>query len=125
MAADFDDDYEHGNSNNADWKANNYLSDENVASVDDVSVDLELNGETVVEQLDKIVLTKGAWSTILFRYRERDKKTGKFGPPKASLIRYNKFRGCYRKRAAFNLPAAVAKELIDTLTQWLNNDLIE
>ena len=41
-------------------------------------------GELVVKQLAKENLTKGAWQTIMFLYREKDAKTGEFGDPKVS-----------------------------------------
>ena len=79
------------------------------------------DGESVVEELDKVVLTKGVWSTILFRYRERKSSTGEFGPVKASLRRYQKHQGVYKKRDAVNLTADSAKLLISSLNEWLEN----
>ncbi|MDR1577994.1 MAG: hypothetical protein LBT86_07200 [Deltaproteobacteria bacterium] len=94
---------------------------ENIA---EITVDLENEGETLVEQLDKHVLTKGVWSTIIFRYRERNRKTNEFGPPKATLRRYQKFKGVYRKRDAVNLTMDSAKSLILVLNDWINKGLL-
>lgn len=37
-------------------------------SIDDLTVEYEENGQIILKELDKIVLSKGAWTTILFRY---------------------------------------------------------
>ena len=57
----------------------------------------------VVEELDKVILQKGSWTTVLFKYRQLDRKTGEFGPAKAALRRYQKSGGYFRKRDAVNL----------------------
>ncbi|MDR1608744.1 MAG: hypothetical protein LBT38_10115 [Deltaproteobacteria bacterium] len=93
-------------------------------NISEITVDLENEGEVMVEQLDKVVLTKGVWSTIIFRYRERDRKTNQFGPAKATLRRYQKFKGVYRKRDAVNLTMDSAKNLIQTLTEWIDKGLL-
>ncbi|MDR3203274.1 MAG: hypothetical protein LBV23_00810 [Deltaproteobacteria bacterium] len=93
-------------------------------TIQEITVNYEDEGELKFEELDKVVLTKGVWSTILFRYRERDARTGKFGPPKATLRRYQKHQGAYKKRDAVNLTAITAKMLIATLQQWLDEELL-
>jgi hypothetical protein len=44
-----------------------------------------------VPQLDKIVLTKGTWATLMFLYQELDKQSGKFRAPKMAIVRFKKF----------------------------------
>ena len=39
-------------------------------SIDDLTVEYEENGQVILKELGKIVLSKGAWTTILFRYQE-------------------------------------------------------
>lgn len=87
--------------------------------IGDVTVAYEEDGQEIVEELDKVVLSKGAWSSILFRYRQRDPKTGEMGPPKATLRRYQKYNGVYKKRDAVNLTAETARKLVETLGRWL------
>ncbi|MDR2367365.1 MAG: hypothetical protein LBF58_04530 [Deltaproteobacteria bacterium] len=89
-------------------------------TVDDITIDFESEEQTV-EQLDKVVLTKGVWSTILFRYRELDRKTGGFGPVKATIKRYQKHQGYYKKRDSVNLTGNSAQTLIGTLGEWLRD----
>ncbi|MDR1309236.1 MAG: hypothetical protein LBL95_04975 [Deltaproteobacteria bacterium] len=80
---------------------------------------------TLVEELDKIILTKGVWSTILFRYREYSQKTEGFGPTKATLRRYQKHQGVYKKRDSVNLTGASARQLIEVLGEWLRDGLLD
>jgi hypothetical protein len=94
-------------------------------TVDEISINYEDGGELIVEELDKIVLTKrGPWTTILFRYRELDKKTGQFGGPKATIRRFQKHQGIYKKRDTVNLTAESSQVLIPILQQWLKDELI-
>ena len=40
------------------------------ATVEDLTVNYEENGQLIVKELDKVVLTKGAWATLMFRYQQ-------------------------------------------------------
>jgi len=42
--------------------------------VEDLTIEYTEDGQLVTRQLDKIVLTKGAWSTIIFRYQDWDRR---------------------------------------------------
>ena len=94
-------------------------------NINDITVNYEEEGELWVEELDKVILTRGAWTSILFRYRERDRRTGDLGPPKATLRRYQKHNGLFKKRDAINLSADTARTLTGILTQWLDEGLLE
>lgn len=89
-------------------------------TIDEITINYEEEGVLVVEELEKVVLTRGAWTTVLFLYRERDRKTGEFGPAKAGLRRYQKHRGVFRKRDAINLSEKTAAVLLETLPQWIS-----
>ena len=89
-------------------------------SIDEITINYEEDGILVIEELEKIVLNRGAWTTILFLFRERDRRTGEFGLPKAGLRRYQKFRGLFRKRDAINLSEKTAKILLEKLTEWFD-----
>ncbi|MBW2062841.1 MAG: hypothetical protein JRI95_14950 [Deltaproteobacteria bacterium] len=89
-------------------------------SIDEITINYEEDGILVIEELEKIVLNRGAWTTILFLFRERDRRTGEFGPPKAGLRRYQKFRGLFRKRDAINLSEKTAGVLLEKLTEWFD-----
>ncbi len=93
-------------------------------NINDITVNYEEEGELVVEELEKVILNRGAWTSILFRYRERDRQTGQMGPPKATLRRFQKYQGVFKKRDAINLSADTARTLVTTLTQWLDEGLL-
>jgi hypothetical protein len=93
-------------------------------NINDITVNYEDEGELLVEELDKVILTRGAWTSILFRYRERDRQTGAMGPPKATLRRYQKHNGLFKKRDAINLSADTARALAGVLEQWLDGGLL-
>ena len=40
------------------------------SSIDEITIDYTEEDQLVVKELDKKILTKGAWTTILFRYQE-------------------------------------------------------
>jgi cupin superfamily acireductone dioxygenase involved in methionine salvage len=92
-------------------------------TVEEITIEVESEDKTV-QELDKVVLTRGVWSTILFRYREYDPKLEDFGPMKATIKRYQKHQGYYKKRDSVNLTGDSAKLLIDTLGEWLKKGLL-
>ena len=85
---------------------------------DELTVQYEEDGQVLVEELDKQILNKGLWTTVLFLYRELDKKTGEFKEPKAGLRRYQKVGGAFRKRDAINLSDKTAPQVIEQLKAW-------
>ncbi len=93
-------------------------------NINDITVNYEEDGEVVVEELEKVILNRGAWTSILFRYRERERQSGQMGPPKATLRRYQKYQGVFKKRDAINLSADTARTLADTLDKWLSEGLL-
>ncbi len=93
-------------------------------NINDITVNYEEDGELLVEELEKVILTRGAWTSILFRYRERDRQSGGMGAPKATLRRYQKYQGVFKKRDAINLSADAARALIGALQQWLDDGLL-
>ena len=76
-------------------------------------------GQVVIEELAKEYLSKGAWQTIMFLFRERDQRTGEFGEPKVAIRRYQKSAGALKLRSKFNISSkAQAKQLIEILGRW-------
>jgi len=90
-------------------------------TVDELTVEYMEGEEMTVKELDKVVLTKGAWATLMFRYQDLDRKTGEFGPDKYTIRRYQKRNGEYSQRSKFNISSKdQAKSVIDALTKWTN-----
>tara|TARA_B100000780_G_scaffold274230_1_gene238947 strand:- start:98 stop:382 length:285 start_codon:yes stop_codon:yes gene_type:complete len=88
-------------------------------TVDELTVEYLEGEEMTVKELDKVVLTKGAWATLMYRYQDLDRKTGDFGPEKYTIRRYQKRNGEYSQRSKFNISSKdQAKSIIETLTKW-------
>ncbi len=91
--------------------------------VDELTVDYTEDGQLVSKQLDKIILTKGAWSTIMYRYQDWDRKKEEFGPEKYSIRRYQKRNGEYQQKSKFNISSrAQAEKIVDALQSWISKD---
>ncbi|MCC6625140.1 MAG: hypothetical protein IT385_28090 [Deltaproteobacteria bacterium] len=88
--------------------------------IDDLSVNWDEGGTVTVEQLDKQILSRGSWVTILFKYREQNQKTQVWTPPKFTLRRYQKRNGVYRQQSKFNISSfAQAKAIVTALDHWI------
>jgi len=88
-------------------------------TVDELTVEYMEGDDMTVKELDKIVLTKGAWATLMFRYQDLDRKTGEFGPEKYTIRRYQKRNGEYSQRSKFNISSKdQAQKIIDALSKW-------
>ena len=91
-------------------------------SIEDLTVEYEENGQTLVKELDKAVLSKGAWTTILCRYQTWQPETGDYGPDKYVIQRYRKSGGEYRRQSKFNISSAEqARKIVDTLSAWIDS----
>jgi len=89
-------------------------------TIDELTVEYTEDGIVTTKELDKVVLTKGAWSTILFRYQDWDRKKEEYGPEKYTIRRYQKRSGEYRQQSKFNISSKEqAKQLIDALQTWI------
>ena len=87
---------------------------------EDLTVNYSEAGQQLVEELDKQILSKGGWTTILFRYREWDPKREAFGDDKFTIRRYQKRGGEYRQQSKFNISSRdQARQIIETLERWL------
>jgi len=92
-------------------------------TIDEITVNYEENGRQVVEELDKEILTRGAWTTILFRYREYNEDKDDFGPEKYTIRRFRKMGGEFRFQSKFNISSAKqARQIVDTLSRWLEEE---
>jgi len=88
-------------------------------TVEELTVQYEEEGKVLVEELDKRILSKGSWTTILFLLRSRDRQTGEFEAPQAAIRRYQKVRGTYMLRSKFTISSArQAHQIMEALRQW-------
>jgi len=94
-----------------------------VENIDEITVNYEEGGELVVEELDKVVLSRGSWTTILFKYREYDRRKEGMGPTKYTIRRYQKRNGVYRQQSKFNISSVKqAAQLHEALGGWIAED---
>lgn len=90
-------------------------------TVDDLTVNYEEDGILKVKELDKVVLSKGAWATVMFRYQDYVPDTDTYAPEKYVIRRYKKSAGEYRQQSKFTISSAdQARKIIDALQGWLN-----
>jgi len=90
------------------------------SSIDDITIEYIENGSVIVKEIDKVVLSKGAWTTIMFKYQEFDRKKDEFGKIKFSIRRYQKRNGEYFQKSKFNISSIEqAKKISDTIEKWI------
>lgn len=91
-------------------------------TVEELTVEYMDGDEMTVKELDKVVLTKGAWATLMYRYQDLDRKTGEFGPDKYTIRRYQKRNGEYSQRSKFNISSKdQATKIIEALNKWIED----
>jgi len=90
------------------------------SEIDDLTVQYEEDGLVTVKELDKKVLTKGAWSTIIYRYQDWDRKKEEYGKDKYTIRRYQKRSGEYNQKSKFNISSKdQARSIIEALEEWM------
>jgi hypothetical protein len=87
---------------------------------EELTVSYSEGGVEIVKELDKKILSKGAWTTILFRYQDWDARKGEYSKDKYSIRRYQKRSGEYRQQSKFNVSSPdQARQLVEALNGWL------
>ncbi|NLL15086.1 MAG: hypothetical protein GX267_16945 [Fibrobacter sp.] len=90
------------------------------SNIEDVTINYEEDGVLVVKEIGKVVLSKGAWATVLFRYQQWEKAKNDYGPDRYSIRRYRKIEDEYRQQAKFNISSKdQAIKLIEALQKWV------
>ena len=93
------------------------------ATIEDLSIEYVEDGVVTVKELDKVVLTKGAWCTILYKLQSWNRSKEEYGPISYSIRRYQKREGSYQQRSKFNISSVEqAQKIIDHLGKWLGED---
>lgn len=88
-------------------------------TLDEVTYDYEEDGTLVRKELDRVVLTKGGWATMMFLFQELDRKTGKFRAPKMAIVRFKKSKGSFRKQSSFNISSEKqARQIAAVFDSW-------
>jgi hypothetical protein len=89
-------------------------------TIDDLTVNYEEDGVLLTKELDKVILSRGAWTTILFRFVQWDTKKDAYGPDRFAIRRYKKSGDTYRVQSKFAISSRdQAKKIIDALAGWI------
>ena len=88
-------------------------------TLEDLTYDYEDEGVLVRKQIDRAILTKGGWATVMFLFQELDRAKGKFRPPKMAIVRFKKAKGSYRKQSSFNISnEKQARQITEVFEGW-------
>jgi hypothetical protein len=91
------------------------------SKIEELTVNYQEGDDVVVKELDKEILSKGAWATILFKYQDWDRKKQDYGPERFTIRRYRKVGGEYRQQSKFNISSKdQAEKIIRTLHKWID-----
>ena len=91
-------------------------------TIDEITIAFTDEGVETTKELGKHVLSKGAWTTILFRYQDWDKKKQAYGPEKYSIRRYQKRNNQYWQKSKFTISSDdQARKIIQVLTEWMGS----
>ncbi|MEM9243469.1 MAG: hypothetical protein AAGA27_05365 [Pseudomonadota bacterium] len=89
-------------------------------NVNDLTIEYVESGVTTVKQLEKEILTKGAWATVMYKYQDLDRNSNDYGPVKFSIRRYQKRNGQYQQKSKFNISSKdQAEKIIAILQKWM------
>ena len=88
-------------------------------TLEELTYDYEEDGTLVRKEIDRVVLTKGGWATMMFLFQELDRKSGQFRAPKMAIVRFKKSKGSYRKQSSFNISnEKQARQITAVLEGW-------
>lgn len=92
------------------------------STIDEITVNYEENDQLLVKELGKCILTRGAWTTILFRYQQWNAEAQDYEPEKYMIRRYRKVSGEYKVQSKFVISnKEQAKKIIAALQEWLDD----
>jgi hypothetical protein len=93
------------------------------ATVEDLTVNWEEDGELRVKEVAKHCLSKGSWATVMFLFQEMDPKTKDYRAPKIGVRRYRKLKGEYKYQSKFNISSEKqALEMVDIMQNWFGEE---
>jgi hypothetical protein len=88
-----------------------------VASLDQVTYDLEVDGEVVRRTLHRQVLETAGWATVLITFEERA-SNGNWKAPQVALLRLYAVTEGWKRHAAITLSGPDALALAGALESW-------
>ncbi|MBF0441518.1 MAG: hypothetical protein HQK54_06410 [Oligoflexales bacterium] len=95
-------------------------------NIDDLTIRYVEDDKVVIDELDKTVLTRGNWTTIMYLFKEMNKRTSEYSAPKVSIRRYQKRNGVYRQQSKFNISSGKqGREIIKVLEKWFPEEEVK
>jgi hypothetical protein len=93
------------------------------SNVEDISIIYEEEGIEIIKQIDKKILSRGAWATIIFKYQQWERGRGVYGADRYTIRRYRKRNGEYMQQSKFNISSRdQAEKIIDALLDWTRKE---
>ena len=90
------------------------------SDVNDITIQYEEDGVAIIKELDKEILSKGAWATVLFRYQQYDKRKNEYGSDSYAIRRYQKVHGEYIQKSKFTISSSKqAEKIVAALQRWM------
>jgi hypothetical protein len=87
--------------------------------IEEITINYEEDGILLCKELKKEILSRGAWTTIMFFYQEYDRAHQNYKEPKISLRRYQKKDGAYIPRSKFTISSLKqAASIAEKIKQW-------
>ena len=88
-------------------------------TIDEITINYEEEGVLVVKELEKEILTRGGWSTIIFRYQQWEPAKEAYSADHFTIRRYRKMKGSYSQQSKFNITnKEQAGKLAEILQRW-------
>jgi len=92
------------------------------STVDELTIEYRDGDQITVKELDKKVLTKGAWATLIYKYQDWEPAKQQYSPDRFTIRRYQKRNGEYQQKSKFNLSSRdQAEKVIAALQGWLDS----
>ncbi len=93
------------------------------STVEELTVRYEDGGVETVKELDKKVLSKGAWATVIYRYKDWEPAKEAYSENRFTIRRYQKRNGEYQQKSKFNISSEKqAQEIIEALQGWIGQE---
>ena len=95
----------------------------NLADLDEVHYDLEVDGEQVRRQLARKTWEQRGWATVAVAFQERH-AGGDWKPTKVAVLRFRRIHEMWKKQAGITVSLDEARALADTLGSWASDAAI-
>jgi len=93
------------------------------SNVEDITITYEEEGVEIIKQMDKRILSRGAWATIVYKYQQWERAKEAYGADRYTIRRYRKRNGEYMQQSKFNISSKEqAEKIIDALLDWTRKE---